>query len=114
MEQIHEPSCSHNILKLLNVMLLSPFSDFIIFFFFLTFYASLPYLFPSSVALMNHSCSPNVIVTYKGTVAEVRAVKEINPGEEVRKQVSFSNKMLKAILRPNTITEKKIFITVLC
>lgn len=41
--------------------------------------------FPSSVALMNHSCSPNVIVTYNGTVAEVRAVKEINPGEEVRK-----------------------------
>lgn len=39
----------------------------------------------SSVALMNHSCSPNVIVTYKGTVAEVRAVQEINPGDEVRK-----------------------------
>ncbi|KAF7669504.1 hypothetical protein LDENG_00193280 [Lucifuga dentata] len=35
------------------------------------------------VALMNHSCSPNVIVTYKGTVAEVRAVKEINPGDEI-------------------------------
>lgn len=40
-------------------------------------------LLSSSVALMNHSCSPNVIVTYKGTVAEVRAVKDINPGEEV-------------------------------
>uniref|UniRef100_A0A3Q1CUM6 [histone H3]-lysine(4) N-trimethyltransferase n=1 Tax=Amphiprion ocellaris TaxID=80972 RepID=A0A3Q1CUM6_AMPOC len=39
-------------------------------------------VFPD-VALMNHSCSPNVIVTYKGTVAEVRAVKEINPGEEI-------------------------------
>uniref|UniRef100_A0A8C6UXL0 [histone H3]-lysine(4) N-trimethyltransferase n=1 Tax=Neogobius melanostomus TaxID=47308 RepID=A0A8C6UXL0_9GOBI len=39
-------------------------------------------VFPD-VALMNHSCSPNVIVTYKGTVAEVRAVKEISPGEEV-------------------------------
>ncbi|XP_008308104.1 N-lysine methyltransferase SMYD2-A-like [Cynoglossus semilaevis] len=39
-------------------------------------------VFPD-VALMNHSCSPNVIVTYKGTVAEVRAVTEINPGEEV-------------------------------
>lgn len=36
-----------------------------------------------SVALMNHSCCPNVIVTYKGTLAEVRAVKEIEPGEEV-------------------------------
>lgn len=32
---------------------------------------------------MNHSCSPNVIVTYKGTVAEVRAVQEIDPGDEV-------------------------------
>lgn len=36
-----------------------------------------------SVALMNHSCCPNVIVTYKGTLAEVRAVQEISPGEEV-------------------------------
>uniref|UniRef100_A0A8C7X9J4 [histone H3]-lysine(4) N-trimethyltransferase n=1 Tax=Oryzias sinensis TaxID=183150 RepID=A0A8C7X9J4_9TELE len=36
-----------------------------------------------NVALMNHSCSPNVIVTYKGTVAEVRAVQEINPGDEI-------------------------------
>lgn len=33
---------------------------------------------------MNHSCDPNVIVTYKGTVAEVRAVQEIEPGDEVR------------------------------
>uniref|UniRef100_A0A8B9Z0G1 [histone H3]-lysine(4) N-trimethyltransferase n=1 Tax=Buteo japonicus TaxID=224669 RepID=A0A8B9Z0G1_9AVES len=39
-------------------------------------------IFPD-VALMNHSCCPNVIVTYKGTLAEVRAVKEIEPGEEV-------------------------------
>ncbi|XP_038667447.1 N-lysine methyltransferase SMYD2-A [Scyliorhinus canicula] len=39
-------------------------------------------IFPS-VALMNHSCCPNVIVTYKGTTAEVRAVKEIGPGEEI-------------------------------
>ncbi|XP_072188130.1 N-lysine methyltransferase SMYD2 isoform X1 [Excalfactoria chinensis] len=39
-------------------------------------------VFPD-VALMNHSCCPNVIVTYKGTLAEVRAVKEIEPGEEV-------------------------------
>ncbi|XP_044904702.1 N-lysine methyltransferase SMYD2 isoform X2 [Felis catus] len=39
-------------------------------------------IFPD-VALMNHSCCPNVIVTYKGTLAEVRAVQEINPGEEV-------------------------------
>lgn len=39
-----------------------------------------------SVALMNHSCCPNVIVTYKGTLAEVRAVQEIYPGEEVSVQ----------------------------
>lgn len=39
-------------------------------------------VFPD-VALMNHSCCPNVIVTYKGIVAEVRAVQEISPGEEV-------------------------------
>ncbi|XP_030302584.1 N-lysine methyltransferase SMYD2 isoform X3 [Calypte anna] len=39
-------------------------------------------IFPD-VALMNHSCCPNVIVTYRGTLAEVRAVKEIEPGEEV-------------------------------
>ncbi|KAJ8402850.1 hypothetical protein AAFF_G00361640 [Aldrovandia affinis] len=39
-------------------------------------------VFPD-VALMNHSCSPNVIVTYKGTVAEVRAVQEIPPGDEI-------------------------------
>ncbi|XP_075719442.1 N-lysine methyltransferase SMYD2 isoform X1 [Rhinoderma darwinii] len=39
-------------------------------------------IFPD-VALMNHSCCPNVIVTYKGTVAEIRAVQEINAGDEV-------------------------------
>ncbi|XP_041108641.1 N-lysine methyltransferase SMYD2-like isoform X3 [Polyodon spathula] len=39
-------------------------------------------VFPD-VALMNHSCCPNVIVTYKGTLAEVRAVQEINAGDEV-------------------------------
>ncbi|XP_066554114.1 N-lysine methyltransferase SMYD2-A [Amia ocellicauda] len=39
-------------------------------------------VFPD-VALMNHSCCPNVIVTYKGTVAEIRAVQEIGPGDEV-------------------------------
>ncbi|XP_058021382.1 N-lysine methyltransferase SMYD2 isoform X3 [Ahaetulla prasina] len=39
-------------------------------------------IFPD-VALMNHSCCPNVIVTYKGTVAEVRAVQEIEAGDEI-------------------------------
>lgn len=56
---------------------------------------SAPFFLPSSVALMNHSCSPNVIVTYKGTVAEVRAVQEINPGDEVRKHwTHLATKML--------------------
>ncbi|KAM4633885.1 N-lysine methyltransferase SMYD2-B [Polymixia lowei] len=35
------------------------------------------------VALINHSCLPSVIVTYKGTVAEVRAVQHMKPGDEV-------------------------------
>ncbi|KAM4771738.1 N-lysine methyltransferase SMYD2 isoform 1-T1 [Rhinophrynus dorsalis] len=39
-------------------------------------------IFPD-VALMNHSCCPNVIVTYKGTLAEVRAVQEISAGDEI-------------------------------
>lgn len=39
-------------------------------------------IFPD-VALMNHSCCPNVIVTYKGTLAEVRAVQEIKAGDEI-------------------------------
>ncbi|MCI4395738.1 hypothetical protein PGIGA_G00195530 [Pangasianodon gigas] len=39
-------------------------------------------VFPD-VALMNHSCCPNVIVTYRGTSAEVRAVKDISPGDEI-------------------------------
>ncbi|KAK3563264.1 hypothetical protein QTP86_019342 [Hemibagrus guttatus] len=39
-------------------------------------------VFPD-VALMNHSCNPNAIVTYNGTVAEVRAVQKISPGEEI-------------------------------
>ncbi|KAI5614980.1 N-lysine methyltransferase SMYD2-B isoform X1, partial [Silurus asotus] len=39
-------------------------------------------LFPD-VALMNHSCCPNVIVTYRGTSAEVRAVKDIRQGDEI-------------------------------
>ncbi|XP_032145115.1 N-lysine methyltransferase SMYD2 isoform X2 [Sapajus apella] len=45
-------------------------------------------IFPD-VALMNHSCCPNVIVTYKGTLAEVRAVQEISPGEEDKAKVEI-------------------------
>ncbi|XP_054443611.1 N-lysine methyltransferase SMYD2 isoform X2 [Pteronotus mesoamericanus] len=45
-------------------------------------------IFPD-VALMNHSCCPNVIVTYKGTLAEVRAVQEINQGEEDKAKVKI-------------------------
>uniref|UniRef100_A0A668A500 [histone H3]-lysine(4) N-trimethyltransferase n=1 Tax=Myripristis murdjan TaxID=586833 RepID=A0A668A500_9TELE len=39
-------------------------------------------LYPD-VALINHSCLPSVIVTYNGTMAEVRAVQDMNPGDEV-------------------------------
>ncbi|KAL0967825.1 hypothetical protein UPYG_G00257660 [Umbra pygmaea] len=35
------------------------------------------------VALINHSCCPNVIVTYNGNIAEVRAVQKMVPGDEV-------------------------------
>ncbi|XP_076128937.1 N-lysine methyltransferase SMYD2-like [Alosa pseudoharengus] len=35
------------------------------------------------VALMNHSCCPNVIVTYKGPLAEIRAVQDMKPGDEI-------------------------------
>uniref|UniRef100_A0A672HZB1 [histone H3]-lysine(4) N-trimethyltransferase n=1 Tax=Salarias fasciatus TaxID=181472 RepID=A0A672HZB1_SALFA len=35
------------------------------------------------VALINHSCLPSVIVTYNGTSAEVRAVQDMKPGDEV-------------------------------
>ncbi|KAM4713023.1 N-lysine methyltransferase SMYD2-like isoform 1-T1 [Anableps anableps] len=35
------------------------------------------------VALINHSCLPSVIVTYNATSAEVRAVKDMKPGDEV-------------------------------
>ncbi|MEQ2174644.1 hypothetical protein GOODEAATRI_009954 [Goodea atripinnis] len=40
----------------------------------------------NSVALINHSCLPTVIVTYNGTSAEVRAVQDMKPGDEVRKR----------------------------
>uniref|UniRef100_A0A8C5HB94 [histone H3]-lysine(4) N-trimethyltransferase n=1 Tax=Gouania willdenowi TaxID=441366 RepID=A0A8C5HB94_GOUWI len=35
------------------------------------------------MALINHSCLPSVIVTYKGSTAEVRAVQDMKPGEEL-------------------------------
>ncbi|XP_077367324.1 N-lysine methyltransferase SMYD2-B-like [Festucalex cinctus] len=35
------------------------------------------------VALINHSCDPNVIVTFDGTRADVRAVKDVTAGQEV-------------------------------
>ena len=51
---------------------------------------------------MNHSCDPNVIVTYKGTTAEVRAVRDISPGDEVRQSQS-------RIISPETITAVLVF-----
>ncbi|XP_063078537.1 N-lysine methyltransferase SMYD2-A-like [Engraulis encrasicolus] len=35
------------------------------------------------VALINHSCSPSVIVAYKGALAEIRAVQNMKPGDEI-------------------------------
>ncbi|XP_077566906.1 N-lysine methyltransferase SMYD2-B-like [Stigmatopora nigra] len=35
------------------------------------------------VALINHSCLPNATVTFEGIKAEIRAVKEMKPGDEV-------------------------------
>lgn len=43
-----------------------------------------------SVALINHSCLATVIVTYDGTSADVRAVQDMKPGDEVRKENSCS------------------------
>ncbi|XP_059355133.1 N-lysine methyltransferase SMYD2-B [Carassius carassius] len=39
-------------------------------------------IFPD-IALLNHSCCPNVIVTYRGINAEVRAVQKISQGQEI-------------------------------
>ncbi|XP_042633297.1 N-lysine methyltransferase SMYD2-B [Cyprinus carpio] len=39
-------------------------------------------IFPD-IALLNHSCCPNVIVTYRGIHAEVRAVQKISQGQEI-------------------------------
>ncbi|XP_077408063.1 N-lysine methyltransferase SMYD2-A-like isoform X1 [Vanacampus margaritifer] len=35
------------------------------------------------VALINHSCDPNVMVTFNGSRADVRAVKDVKAGQEV-------------------------------
>ncbi|XP_072298561.1 N-lysine methyltransferase SMYD2-like [Eucyclogobius newberryi] len=35
------------------------------------------------VALINHSCLPNTIITFHGTAAEIRAVTDMKPGDEV-------------------------------
>ncbi|OWK08312.1 SMYD2 [Cervus elaphus hippelaphus] len=59
-------------------------------------------IFPD-VALMNHSCCPNVIVTYKGTLAEVRAVQEIHPGEEDKAKVEI--RKLNDPPKPETIRD---------
>lgn len=36
-----------------------------------------------NVALINHNCLPNTIITFKGTSAQIRAVKDMKPGDEV-------------------------------
>lgn len=80
---------SHNLLLILVFKCCSFFCFFCIVVVHIDFFFSTDLFLYHSVALMNHSCNPNVIVTYKGTVAEVRAVQKISPGEEVRMSTAF-------------------------
>lgn len=59
------------------------------------------------VALVNHSCLPNVIITFNGTTAEVRAVKEIKPGDEV--MISYIDLLYPTDDRNNRLLESYYF-----
>lgn len=59
------------------------------------------------VALINHSCLPSVIVTYNGTVAEVRAVKDMKPGDEVL--ISYIDLLYPTDDRNNMLRESYYF-----
>ncbi|XP_068580656.1 N-lysine methyltransferase SMYD2-like [Cebidichthys violaceus] len=63
-------------------------------------------LYPD-VALINHSCLPSVIVTYNGTSAEVRAVKNMKPGDEVL--ISYIDLLYPADDRNNRLRESYYF-----
>ncbi|KAM9840069.1 N-lysine methyltransferase SMYD2-like [Aulostomus maculatus] len=59
------------------------------------------------VALINHSCLPSVIVTYSGTCAEVRAVKDMKPGDEVL--ISYIDVLYPTDDRNNRLRESYYF-----
>ncbi|XP_040919974.1 N-lysine methyltransferase SMYD2-B [Toxotes jaculatrix] len=59
------------------------------------------------VALMNHSCLPSVIVTYNGTSAEVRAVQDMKPGDEVL--ISYIDLLYPTDDRNNRLRESYYF-----
>ncbi|KAI3364308.1 hypothetical protein L3Q82_011106 [Scortum barcoo] len=59
------------------------------------------------VALINHSCVPSVIVTYKGTSAEVRAVQDMKPGDEVL--ISYIDLLYPTDDRNNRLRESYYF-----
>uniref|UniRef100_A0A4W6D4K0 [histone H3]-lysine(4) N-trimethyltransferase n=1 Tax=Lates calcarifer TaxID=8187 RepID=A0A4W6D4K0_LATCA len=59
------------------------------------------------VALINHSCLPSVIVTYNGTSAEVRAVQDMKPGDEVL--ISYIDLLYPTDDRNNRLRESYYF-----
>ncbi|KAK2856242.1 hypothetical protein Q5P01_004977 [Channa striata] len=59
------------------------------------------------VALINHSCLPSVIVTYNGTSAEVRAVQNMKPGDEVL--ISYIDLLYPTDDRNNRLRESYYF-----
>ncbi|XP_008311167.1 N-lysine methyltransferase SMYD2-B [Cynoglossus semilaevis] len=59
------------------------------------------------VALINHSCLPSVIVTYKGTSAEIRAVQNMKPGDEVL--ISYIDLLYPTDDRNNRLRESYYF-----
>uniref|UniRef100_A0A8C4GV76 [histone H3]-lysine(4) N-trimethyltransferase n=1 Tax=Dicentrarchus labrax TaxID=13489 RepID=A0A8C4GV76_DICLA len=59
------------------------------------------------VALINHSCLPSVIVTYDGTSADVRAVKDMKPGDEVL--ISYIDVLYPTDDRNNRLRESYYF-----
>nr|XP_057912670.1 N-lysine methyltransferase SMYD2-like [Doryrhamphus excisus] len=59
------------------------------------------------VALINHSCLPSVIVTYNRTRVEVRAVKDMKPGDEVL--ISYIDLLYPTEDRNNRLRESYYF-----
>ncbi|XP_023256268.1 N-lysine methyltransferase SMYD2-like [Seriola lalandi dorsalis] len=59
------------------------------------------------VALINHSCLPSVIVTYNGMSAEVRAVQNMKPGDEVL--ISYIDLLYPTDDRNNRLRESYYF-----